>query len=190
MASRLYKAGITRPWTRHVQPCHYNMTALHFFCNIYHVIVFNPCDTNINTVCSGLLKSIPRWGASHNWLSWWAGCTTLRPHAAEINQWKWGEVVCFIPSETESLECTAGAVRLKWVEPRWLSILSNSQNYIKRYHGNTADSVVSLWVVLLSPAPKSPICRSKVDHKFGGVVDPAWTSQVNLWACAVEGTRI
>ena len=23
MASRLYKAGITRPWTRHVQPCHY-----------------------------------------------------------------------------------------------------------------------------------------------------------------------
>jgi len=26
VASRLYKAGITRPWTRHVQPCHYNIT--------------------------------------------------------------------------------------------------------------------------------------------------------------------
>ena len=24
-ASRLYKAGITRPWTRHVQPCHYTI---------------------------------------------------------------------------------------------------------------------------------------------------------------------
>jgi hypothetical protein len=25
VASRLYKAGITRPWTRHVQPCHYKV---------------------------------------------------------------------------------------------------------------------------------------------------------------------
>jgi len=23
VASRLYKKGVTRPWTRHVQPCHY-----------------------------------------------------------------------------------------------------------------------------------------------------------------------
>ena len=23
MASRLYKAGVTQPWTRHVQPCRY-----------------------------------------------------------------------------------------------------------------------------------------------------------------------
>ena len=23
VASRLYQAGITRPWTRHLQPCHY-----------------------------------------------------------------------------------------------------------------------------------------------------------------------
>jgi len=23
VASRLYKTGVTRPWTRHVQPCHY-----------------------------------------------------------------------------------------------------------------------------------------------------------------------
>ena len=26
MASRLYKEGVTRPWTRHIQPCHYILT--------------------------------------------------------------------------------------------------------------------------------------------------------------------
>jgi hypothetical protein len=23
MTSRLYKTGVTRPWTRHIHPCHY-----------------------------------------------------------------------------------------------------------------------------------------------------------------------
>jgi len=46
VASQLYKAGITRPWTPHLQPCHYNAHVSHInykflkYCEQNDIIVF------------------------------------------------------------------------------------------------------------------------------------------------------
>jgi len=99
------------------------------------VIIFHPRDNKINMVFSGFLVLISWWGASHNRVSWWAGCTTCWPPAVEIYYWKWRGISCIIPSETGSLQRTAGAVNLRRVESRRLSISRIRRNQGRLYCG-------------------------------------------------------
>jgi len=112
-----------------------NSRPFQLFRNIYQVIILHPCDTKITVVLSHFSVSISRWGASHNILSWWADCNACSPPAAEIYKWKLQGITCIIPSEKGSLEGTARAVDLKWVEPRRLSIDRNCRNSRRRYRG-------------------------------------------------------
>jgi len=89
----------------------------------------------MNTVFSSFLVSISRWGASHNRLSCWAGCTGFRPPAAEIYKSMWQGIASIIPSEKGSLEGTSRAVDLKLVQPRQQSIPRNHRNGRRRYCG-------------------------------------------------------
>jgi len=112
-----------------------NVRTFQLFRNIPWVIIFHPCDKKINTVFSGFLVSISRWGASHNRLSWWAGFTAVRPPAVVTYKWKWQMIACIIPSETGLLEGTARDVDLNLIKPRRLSIPCNSRNCRRWYHG-------------------------------------------------------
>jgi len=105
-----------------------NLRSLQLFHNIFRVIIFHPLHETINMVFSGFLVSIPRWGASQNRFSWWAGCTVFRPPAAEIYKWKWQGIASISPSEKGSLEGTAGSVHLTWVKSKRLIIPLNRRN--------------------------------------------------------------
>jgi len=89
----------------------------------------------MNTVFSGIVVLISRWGASRSKVSRWACCTMWCPPAVDIYQWKLQGIMCTIPCEKGLVESSARAGDVKRVEAKWLSIPWNCQTRRRQYCG-------------------------------------------------------
>jgi len=172
------------------------------FRNICQVINFQPHDTKFNTIFSGFLVLISRWGFSYNRVSSWTGCMVSRPPAGRIKKWHWRGIVYIILSEIAFLEGTARAVDLKWIQPGdWVSPKTNKTNKTNKttktaetvgdcITENTISLVLPREVVLLPHTTVSFLGLSQVELQMAAVVDPAHTHKLHLLIGLVGGTRI